>query len=242
MNFDLYAGETGQRVRWFDGQQSLLFPADTGALYFLPDHLLLPSGLQTDLKTLFLSGAQPIDSHVSELALYQWTDRSSLDAELASISQAALWASPETTFIPGESAQQRQPVNLPTQVGHLDLLGYRYSAEQAAPGEPWTVTTYWRVRQAERDPLSIFVHVLDDGNQVRAGWDGLYVSPETWQEGDTLVHRHTVYLPTDLSPGTYRIEIGIYSPVTLQRLPIHTGYDGGLAPYARVLLAPLPIE
>jgi hypothetical protein len=87
----------------------------------------------------------------------------------------------------------------------------------------------------------VFVHVLDDSNQVRAGWDGLYVSPATWQEGDILVHQHTVHL-SDLHPGTYRIEIGAYSPITLERLPIHTGVGGEVAPYARVLLASLPIE
>ncbi len=240
MNFDLYCGGIQAGVRWFDGRQSILFPASGDALFFLPDYLLLPSGLDDALEELLLPGVQPVVTGSAAFDLYRWTDRSGLEARLASIADVPVWASPETTTVAAGAGQERQPLDVPVRFGHLAFLGYAYAQDRASVGETWQMTTYWRVLTAESSPLAIFCHVLDDANQVRAGWDGLYVSPESWEAGDTFVHQHTLVLPADLLPGSYRIEVGVYSPVTLVRLPLYTGDT--TAPYDRALLAPLHVE
>lgn len=246
MNLDLYAPDA--QVRWFDGKQSLLFPADGEASFFLPDHLLLPSALDPDLEALLMSGAQPVeigyrDRIGSSFDLYRWSDPSALDERLAQVSQSPAWASPETVYLASESEGQREALYLPVAFGErLELLGYAYERGPAHAGDTWRVTTYWRVLDAQHSPLAIFFHILDDNNAVRAGWDGLYVAPETWQSGDVVVHVHTLALPADLEPGMQRVEVGVYSPETLQRLSLSTGDGETTAPYDRALLTPLRIE
>jgi 4-amino-4-deoxy-L-arabinose transferase-like glycosyltransferase len=248
MNFDLYAGEDGARVRWFDGGQSILFPAEGQALFVLPDHLLLPSALDPDLWALLIAGAQPIEVGIRDrtgtrLDIYRWHDPTALEERLTSVAAAPVWASPETVYVAEASEAQREPLPLPLNFGHrVALLGHAVERDTAAGGEAWRMTTYWRVLDADSGPLAIFVHVLDDANGVRTGWDGLYVSTESWKAGDVFIHTHTLALPADLPPGKQRVEIGVYSPVTLDRLALFTGEGETTAPYDRALLPPLMIE
>jgi 4-amino-4-deoxy-L-arabinose transferase-like glycosyltransferase len=248
MNFELYAGDDAGRVRWFDGQQSLVLPESEGALIFLPDHILLPSGLEPELDALVKAGARPLeigyrDRTGSGFDLYRWTDATPLRERLDAVSSARAWASPETTYVANESEAQRQAIVLPLDFGHqLSLPGYSYGSARVSGGEVWRITTYWKVLDAEGSSRAIFVHVLDEANTVRAGWDGLYVSPEGLQVGDTIIHQHTLTLPPDLPAGEQRVQIGVYSPVTLERLSLFTGKNGETAPYNRALLSPLFVE
>jgi 4-amino-4-deoxy-L-arabinose transferase-like glycosyltransferase len=248
MNFDLQAPDKSSRVRWFNGATSILFPAGTGSLFFLPDDALSPSGINPDLYALLQAGSQVLANGYTDRSggvfdLYRWTDAQPLQQRLASASSAPAWTGPEGPYVKGESEKQRQQQGLPLDFGHrLAFLAYAYDRTEARGGETWRITTYWRVLDADSAPLAIFVHVLDDANQVRAGWDGLYVSPESWQEGDILVHLHTLDLPPDMPAGTQRVELGVYSPVTLERLVLFPGDGGEPVPYNRVLLSPLTVR
>jgi hypothetical protein len=248
MNFELYAPELADTVRWFDGRQSLLLPAGSEALIVLPDHLLLPSDLHPDLAAIVEGGAHPIaldrrDALGDELDIYRWVSSLALDRTIASAARGTAWASPETVYLDGASDAQRVPLRFPLDAGgRLALLGYSYAKPTAAPGESWELVTYWQIASADPDPLAIFVHLIDTENVVRAGWDGLYVSSESWGVGDRLVHRHTLVLPEDVPSGPLRIEVGVYSPVTLARLPLQMGSAGDRAPYDRVLLAPIEVR
>ncbi|MCB0200849.1 MAG: hypothetical protein KDI03_12335, partial [Anaerolineae bacterium] len=42
----------------------------------------------------------------------------------------------------------------------------------------------------------------------------------TWQPGEVIRDEYTLQVPASLSPGDYRIEIGMYDPQTLTRLPV----------------------
>jgi hypothetical protein len=262
-NFDLFLGNqtlasVGATVRWFDGATSILFPAGTDqqedALFFLPDHIRLPSDLDPEFHTLLMSGSRPIevaytDPDGTRFDLYRWEDRQSLEQHLQSLSSARVWTSPEGPYVAGESEQQRSETSLPLDFGRrLSLLGYTYDPPQATDGPPlsagetWRVTTYWRVLDAESDPLAIFVHVLDDDNSVTIGWDGLHVSTESWQRGDVFAQIHTVVVPDKARGGVQRVELGVYSPLTLERLPVYSGTADETAPHNRVLLPPLNIQ
>jgi hypothetical protein len=56
------------------------------------------------------------------------------------------------------------------------------------------------------------------------------------------VQVHTLDLPSDAPSDTYRVELGVYSPVSLDRLPIYTGQGDATAPHSRLLLAPLELR
>ena len=248
MSFDLLSRRRDVRVRWFDGTQSILIPAEGEALFFLPDHISSPSELDAGLRSLLMVGSRPVeigykDQNGSTFDLYLWEDHEPLDRYLETHSSARVWASPEGRYVEGETERHRGALALPLDFGHrLSLLAYTYSQTQIARGETWRVTTYWRVLGAHSDALAIFVHVLDDANAVKAGWDGLYVSTESWQKGDVFIHVHGLEIPEELSPGAQRVELGVYSPVTLERLALYTGDGDETAPYDRALLSSLDTQ
>jgi hypothetical protein len=187
------------------------------------------------------------DENGSTLDLYLWQDRQGLDQRLQEVGEAAVWFSPEGPYQAGQSEQERERQALPLDFGsRLSLLGYSYASAAVAGGDTWSVTTYWRVVESDpgtaHAPLAIFVHALDDGNAVALGWDGLHVSVETWEPGDVLVQIHTLFVPSQTPAGDYRVELGVYSPVSLERLAVHAGPSGAAAPHSRVLLRPLEIH
>lgn len=259
MNFDLYSPDVAVRVCWFNASASalypgasMLFPGGAEVLYILPDHILLPSVPEAELGPLLLDGTRSADlGYVAPngaiLDTHLWQDRRPLQERLASVASAELWASPEGPYAAGDSEQQRQRLSVPLDFGrHLSFLGYAYERAEAAAGEPWRMTTYWRVldtsSSGSHEPLAIFVHVLDDSNAVTAGWDGLYLPPGRWRAGDIFAHVHVLTLPSELPAGPRRVELGVYSPVSQERLQILLGEQGQTAPHNRVLLRPLDIR
>jgi 4-amino-4-deoxy-L-arabinose transferase-like glycosyltransferase len=256
MSFDLLFRRNDVRVCWFNGSDSILFPAADQVRFFLPDHIRNPSDLDADLRSLLMEGSVPVelgyrDAGGSTFDLYRWQDRTPLDRFLASCASAPAWISPEGPYVAGESEKQRRAVALPLDFGHrLALLGYVYDQTQVAPGQTWRMMSCWRVLdRGNGDPLAIFVHVLDESNQVRASQDGLHVSTTSWREGDVFIQIHTMALASDLPAGTQRVELGLYSPATLDRLPLFTGQSAEIAgqsaeiaPQSRALLQPLNVE
>lgn len=254
MNFDLYAGAAGTAVRWFDGQQALVLPGGQEGYVYLTEPTLPLAGLAPAFAALLEQDAVPASDGGQGaldggLRVYRWRDGRTVDALLARAAQAPAWASPETAYVPGTSEGQRVPLAMPLDYGRLVLLGYSYNGEAGA-GQEWQVTTYWRVLHADPAPLAVFVHVLDDANTVRASWDGFYIAPAGLQEGDLLIHVHALALPDELPAGEWRVELGVYSPVTLERLPLTLGNremalgQGSTerAPYDRALLRALTVE
>jgi hypothetical protein len=251
VSFDLLSRRPSGAVRWFNGAQSLLFPVGEQARFILTDH----SGrdhtgpapeLDSMLAGLVTAGNEPVavdprESQGLPLDVYLVEDRTALDQLVAGCGSMPVWASPEQAYQGSASLAQRQPLALPLQFGdRLRFLGYWADRDQVAPGEQWRVVTCWRVSDANSDPLALFVHVLDDANSVRASRDELEVSTAGWQQGDVLIHIHQLAIPGDLS-GTQRVELGVYSPVTMVRLPLYTG-SGDPAPYNRVLLDSLIVQ
>jgi hypothetical protein len=249
MNFDLYFQSDDVRVCWFNGSSSILYP-NGEALFFLPDHISYSSELDDDLGSLLMAEAEPIEIGYmawdgSTFDLYRWPAPDQF-AQRLTLASTQLWASSEGPYVAGESEKQRQMLDVPLDFGHrLLLLGYTFDRTQVAAGESWRIKTYWRVLMTPSpkaiDPLAIFVHVLDENNTVKAGWDGLYVPPEGWREGDVFMHIHTLTLPPDMPAGPQRTELGVYSPITLERLAPFTGVGDETAPHHRVLLRPLNI-
>lgn len=89
--------------------------------------------------------------------------------------------------------------------GPLDLPDFPLYAKPPGPGE-------------DNGPrLRIFFHILDDANQWVAGADAIGVDPYTLQTGDVFLQRHVINDETLLS-GCYSIAIGLYNPITGERV------------------------
>jgi hypothetical protein len=119
--------------------------------------------------------------------------------------------------------------------GRLKLHIALRSTITAKPGETIEWRTFWQVIQ----PLSsqrakMFLHVLNDRNEVVAGDDREDLNFATVHTGDEFWQISSLTLPSNLSAGQYAIEVGWYQPETGVRLTLDDGSD-------RFLLPPLEV-
>ncbi len=101
----------------------------------------------------------------------------------------------------------------------------------------------WQVLAALPADVTMFVHLLDKGGAIVAQHDGLDAAATTLRPGDRLLQRHVLSLPA-LSPGEYRLVIGLYRHGDGLRLPSADGTGAALlarcAPAAEGLDCNLP--
>jgi hypothetical protein len=81
----------------------------------------------------------------------------------------------------------------------------------------------WRVTRAPAQQLKVFVHLIDERGQVVAQRDIAPLDEQTdtrhWQPGDAFQDVHALPLP-GLSPGRYKVIMGLYAADTGQRIPV----------------------
>ncbi len=143
----------------------------------------------------------------------------------AAIGTVRVRGRPHTTTIP--SMQVSVAANFG---GKVELLGYDLTdaAGQPAlrwrPGEAYTVTLHWQPKAEWGTSYIGFVHLLDANRLVVAQRDqvpGEGQLPTTgWLPGEVLADRYRLALPPELPAGTYTLEVGLYHPGSLERLPV----------------------
>lgn len=110
--------------------------------------------------------------------------------------------------------------------GWIRLNGYSLTGETPANGQI-VLALQWESLQAVDTDYHVFVHVLDHSGQRVAQRDGqpvLWTRPiSTWDPGEVIIDRYGLLLPDDFSPGTYTVSVGLYDPVSGQRLPVSAG-------------------
>ncbi len=97
------------------------------------------------------------------------------------------------------------------------------------------VNTYWRVTDHVQPPVTVFVHLLDREGKVVAQNDSFGAAARMLEPGDLIVQQHPIKIETPVPPGEYRLEIGLYNPVTSNRFKTANGAD-------HVLSQPIQIE
>lgn len=121
---------------------------------------------------------------------------------------------------------------------NITLAGYTYSARRFAPGDSFTMTLYWQVRGPVRQDYTTFVHLLDQEFAMFGGHDGRPQPPTLdWTPGALIEDRHTFIVPPETRPGSYQVELGLYTRPDFNRLRVLT--EAGAAGADRVLLGPL---
>ena len=109
------------------------------------------------------------------------------------------------------------------------LAGYDLASAEMRPGGALDLTLHWQALASTDRPYTVFVHLLDEAGTVKGYGDsepggGAY--PTTgWLPGEYLADRHTVTLAPDAPAGTYRLAVGLYDPVTGERLKTPDGAD-----------------
>jgi hypothetical protein len=87
-------------------------------------------------------------------------------------------------------------------------------------GSPLRVELRWRALNTTQTSYKVFVHVLDAQGQLVAQRDNIpqngFAPTDTWKRDQIIVDRFA--LPQNLSSGTYLIKVGLYDPLTNERV------------------------
>ncbi len=134
------------------------------------------------------------------------------------------------------SAQPAIRRQLRTTVGEsIQLIGYDLDRADAAPGQILQLVLHWKTIAPIAKRYTVFAHVIAEATSV-GGVNPVTQSPvwaqldnepvggsrptTAWQVGETIDDRYGLLIPQDTPPGDYLIEVGMYDPATLARLPV----------------------
>ncbi|MCB9143247.1 MAG: glycosyltransferase family 39 protein [Anaerolineales bacterium] len=96
----------------------------------------------------------------------------------------------------------------------ISLVGISTVTDTVSPGTTLPVTVVWRAESPSEASYTAFVHLLDAAGNVVAQDDHLPLQGQRptngWLAGEIIVDQHTLTLPADLTPGSYRFEVGMY--------------------------------
>jgi hypothetical protein len=134
--------------------------------------------------------------------------------------------------------EQDVPHPLKTDLGDsIELLGYAVEPSQPHPGDSVVVDLYWRARAPIQMAYTVFAQIVGpfnpaSNNPVWGQQDNPPVSgafPTTDWPVDMIVRdRHTLRLDPAAPPADYSIIVGLYNPLTGERLPVPGHPDDAL--------------
>jgi hypothetical protein len=171
------------------------------------------SGWERTLRTeqFLLQETRLPDSDGSRLALYA-------SAKINPLVENGLG----TIF--GDPALAKQGIN--DSNGWIRLNGYALTPK-SSPGGAILLALRWQSMRPVSYDYHVFVHLLDAQGEKIAQRDGQpvqWLRPiSSWQPGEEIVDHYGLLLPADLPTGEYTIAVGLYDPVSGQRLPISAG-------------------
>ncbi len=105
---------------------------------------------------------------------------------------------------------------------NISLLGYDLFQEPLLGGGRVTLRLVWQAQQTVLEDYTVFVQILRPDGTVAGQHDGIpaeTLNTTTWQANEIVLDQHLVDFPTD-QVGTYQLIVGMYNPVTSERLPI----------------------
>jgi hypothetical protein len=206
---DILSALTNRRVdkRWFDARHCLIIPPGPMWLFVGPETPLAPA--LAERSGLISGGAQRQTNYVDL--------RPAWDAYQEQVVTSA-WTSP--VLAPSDS-DPLTPLPLPVDLGGwFAFLGYELQSGELRAGEEIVLITAWQVKGKPEPPLSIFVHLLDPQGRIAGQFDGLGANLDGLYPGDVLLHVHRFSIAPDAPPGRYWLQLGLYNPETMTRLPL----------------------
>jgi hypothetical protein len=110
----------------------------------------------------------------------------------------------------------------------IRLLGYDVAEERIAPGEPVRLRLFWQTTEPVAAQFKVFTHLLGEAYNAETGnflWGQQDNEPvnnkrptTTWRPGEVIVDAYALPTAVNAPPGVYKLEIGLYDPVTGERL------------------------
>ncbi|MBI4785771.1 MAG: glycosyltransferase family 39 protein [Chloroflexi bacterium] len=133
---------------------------------------------------------------------------------------------------------------------NIRFVGYEVDRAEIAPGQTLQLTLHWNLQSLISSRLKVFTHLIGGINpatesSVWAQMDGEPVGgsrpTSTWQVDETIDDLYGLQLPLNIPPGEYTLEIGMYDPVTLARLPVQDASGARMAE-DRVVLGTIVVK
>jgi 4-amino-4-deoxy-L-arabinose transferase-like glycosyltransferase len=184
--FDQVLNRSDIPLRWFDAREAIVAAAGASS-----ERLAIPSytPLAEELESRFLNGVAPIaqskDFKIYPLAAHQLRD------------QIAMW---------GNCADCPVRFN-----AEIELLGLDRPMTVSRISDVLPILSAWRVvNESQPGSTAIFIHLLDEHDQIVAQDDRLGVPRHTWMPGDEFVQVHRLNI-AQVPPGQYRLALGLYN-------------------------------
>ena len=116
--------------------------------------------------------------------------------------------------------------------GPLALVEAHTPAGVVSAGDAIPLELLWQAIDPPGEPLVIVVQLLDGGGKVAAGVEeppnaGRSPGTESWGARELARDRHTLTVPAGLSPGEYRLIVGVYRASDRVRITGPSGLLGG---------------
>ena len=96
----------------------------------------------------------------------------------------------------------------------MELVGYDLDRRAAGPGEPITLTLYWRGRRRMETNYTVSTQLIDPAQRKAAqldGWPQDGAAPtSTWEPGELVVDTRTLTIFPDTPPGAYDLQVTVY--------------------------------
>ncbi|GAB4516895.1 MAG: hypothetical protein Kow0047_28710 [Anaerolineae bacterium] len=161
--------------------------------------------------------------------------------KLAGIEYA--WAYDGPIVLDGPLPEGVQPLDFVFE-GQLRLIGWEPPRGELRAGEEDGLRLYWEVVAPPREDLSVFVGLWDAGSADYRGRhdrppvDG-FLPLKRWQPGLRVRDAQRIRVAADAPPGTYELELAIFSPGLGRNLTVARG--DGTPVGDRVHLMPITI-
>jgi mannosyltransferase len=108
----------------------------------------------------------------------------------------------------------------------IALLGYSLSGSQVQAGDILQLALFWQANDEITQRYKVFAQVLDGRSNIVGQRDSEPVGGSrpttTWEEGEIIADHHGVLILPGTPPGEHRLEIGLYSLESGQRLIVST--------------------
>lgn len=195
-----------------------------------PNVLWAPGELVAETYPLRLNPTTPPGLYRLELSLLHHDETHPEDYEYLPVSNEATHhstAATTTNLYPAtvrvlDPAHNQPPTHpFPTQIGKaIELVGYDLSQV----GSTIELTLHWQNTGPISQDYTVFTQLLDPAGQLAAQWDnppqaGRYPT-SAWTVPDSVIDRYTLTLKKDAPPGDYQLLVGLYDPLTGERLPV----------------------
>ncbi|TAH49929.1 MAG: hypothetical protein EYC68_15255 [Chloroflexota bacterium] len=106
----------------------------------------------------------------------------------------------------------------------IEMLGYDLPRTNLRAGDEFKLTLYWHALKSADKAYTVFVHLLDANGKVIGQQDMQPLQGDAptnaWQPNEYLADAYAFTIALDARQGAAAVEIGLYDPVTGQRLTV----------------------